>query len=187
MTVTDEGCLECLGATGDCARQAPSSTILDAAAEQGPGGGVADLLELGGKAAVPCEDSVQNYNRLLPATYPNTTHNRCRQDHALCCYQKPARGSRVNTYFEAFQLIRGRNRIYRLHFVIDKQSLEITGQLSWVAQFCDPVQTKDWGECEGETQLDEVPDLPEDDNGLNFLEDSEEIVYDDDNSEPGTQ
>lgn len=183
MAVTDEGCLECLGATGDCARKAPSSTILDISAKQGPGGGVADLLEPRGRT-VPCEDSIQNYNHLLPATYPNTTHNRCRQDHALCCYQKPARGSRVNTYFEAFQLIRGSNRIYRLHFVIDKQSLEITGQLSWVAQFCDPAQTK----CEGETELDEVPDLPEDDNGLNFLEDSEEIVYDDDgSSEYGAQ
>ncbi|POS69976.1 hypothetical protein DHEL01_v211629 [Diaporthe helianthi] len=185
VAVTGDGCLECLGATGNCALEAPSSTIPDDSPEQGPGGGVADLLELRGKT-MPCEDSVKNYNNLLPATYPNTTYHRCRKDNALCCYQKPARGSRVNTYFEAFQLIKGRNRIYRLHFVIDMLSLEITGQLSWVAQFCDPAQTKDWGECEGETELDEVPDLPEDDNGLNFLEDLENIVYDDESGEHGT-
>lgn len=39
------------------------------------------------------------------------------------------------------------------------------------------------GECEGETQPDEVLDLPKDDIGENFLEDSEQIVYDDDDSE----
>ncbi|KAG8161018.1 hypothetical protein KVR01_009282 [Diaporthe batatas] len=186
VAVTEEGCLECLGVTGDCARQAPSPTILDSSAEQGLGGGAADLIGLR-ERAIPCEDSIQNYKRLLPPTYPNTTHYRCRQDHALCCYQKPARGSRFNTYFEAFQLIRGRNCVYRLHFVIDRQSLEITGKLSWVAQFCDPTQTNDWGECEGETQLDEVPDLPEDYNGRNSLEDSEELVYDDDDDDDSSE
>lgn len=179
MTVTDEGCLEYMGATSVCVREAPSSTILNVSAEQGPGGGVVDLPELKGRR-VPCEDSVTNYEALLPATYPNTTHNRCRQDHALCCYQTPARRSRVNTYFEAFQFIRGRNCIYRLHFVIDRNSLEVTGQLSRIVQFCDPIQTGTFGKCEGQTQLDEVPDLPEDDTGLNVLEDSEDIVYDDD-------
>ena len=186
VTVTEEGCLECMGATGDCVREAPSPTILDASAEQGLGVGVVGLPELKGRR-VPCEDSVTEFEDLLPATYPNTTHTRCRQDHALCCYQTPARRSRVNTYFEAFQFIRGRNCIYRLHFVIDRNSLEITGQLSRIVQFCDPNQIDTWGECEGETQLDEVPDLPEDDTGLNVLEDSEETVYDDDGSEHETK
>lgn len=186
MTVTEEGCLECMGATGDCVREALSPTILDASAEQGPGAVVVGLAEPKGRR-VPCEDSVTEFEDLLPATYPNTTHTRCRQDHALCCYQTPARRSRVNTYFEAFQFIRGRNCIYRLHFVIDRNSLEITGQLSRIVQFCDPNQIDTWGGCEGETQLDEVPDLPEDDTGLNVLEDSEETVYDDDGSEHETK
>ncbi|KKY29878.1 hypothetical protein UCDDA912_g10191 [Diaporthe ampelina] len=59
-------------------------------------------------------------------------------------------------------------------------SWEITGQLSRVIQFCSPRGMED---CEGETQLDEVPDLPNDDNGENHLEDAEDIVYDDDGSE----
>lgn len=33
VTVTDEGCLECMGATGDCIRDAPSWTSRDASAE----------------------------------------------------------------------------------------------------------------------------------------------------------
>lgn len=86
----------------------------------------------------------------------------------------------MRTYFEAFKLIRGRNRIWRLHFVIDRISLEITGQLSSVVQFCSPAGME---VCEGETQPDRVPDLPDDDIGENILEDSEEIVYDDDSSE----
>lgn len=183
MTVTDEGCLECMGTTGICLREALSAPSLNVSLKKNLGGGLVGSPELKAKR-IPCEDTVTNYENLLPATYPGTTHNRCRQDHALCCYQTPARRSRVATYFEAFKFIRGRNCIYRLHFVIDRDSLEITGQLSRIVQFCDPVQTRRRGrECEGETQTDEIPDPPDDDNGLNFLEDSEDIVYGDDSSE----
>jgi hypothetical protein len=179
VTLTGEGCLECMGVTSDCIREAPPSPILDNSAIEDTGAGPGELPDTNGRR-IPCEGSVEIYEDLLPATYPNTTHKRCRQDHALCCYQTPARRSRFNTYFEAFQFIRGRNCIYRLHFVIDMSSLEVTGQLSRIVQFCDPDQRYAFGKCEGETQLDDVPDLPEDDNGINFLKYAEEIVYDDD-------
>lgn len=86
----------------------------------------------------------------------------------------------MRTYFEAFKLIRGRNHIWRLNFVIHKETFEITGQLSNVVQFCSP---RGMEECEGETPLDKAPDLPDDDTGENFLGHAEELVYDDDGSE----
>lgn len=64
--------------------------------------------------------------------------------------------------------------------MIDHISLEITGQLSRVVQFCTPDRME---YCEGETQPDDVPDLPDDDTGENSREDAEDIVYDDDDSE----
>lgn len=64
--------------------------------------------------------------------------------------------------------------------MMHRSTFEITGQLSNVVQFCSP---RGMEECEGETPLDTPPDLPDDDNGENFLERIEEIVYDDDGSE----
>lgn len=170
-----------MGSTGVCVREAPSWAGRGASAGTDFGGGLIGLAGLEG-SRVPCEESITDpiMESLLPSTYPNTTHHRCRQEHTLCCYQTPARRSRTNTWFEAFSLIQGRNRIWRLHFVIDKISLEITGQLSRVIQFCSPLGME---ECEGETQPDKVPDLPHDDTGVNHLEDSENIVYDEDGIE----
>lgn len=167
-----------MGATSSCIREVSSRTSRGASAESNLGQGSFGWLGLEGKR-VPCQDSIidPNLSALLPRTYQNTTHHRCRQDNALCCYQTPARYSRTNTWFEAFNLIEGDNEIWRLHFVIDKDSLQITGQLRNVVQFCSPGGMED---CEGETPLDAVPDLPDNDNGKNFLENSGQIVFDDD-------
>lgn len=121
-----------------------------------------------------------DFEALLPTTYPNTTHHRCKQDNGLCCYQTPARRNRYQTYFEAFTLIEGRGHIWRLHFVINRFTLDLTSQLSNVVQFCNP---QDMENCEGETPLDTPLKLPDDDNGVNFMERFEECVYDDGESE----
>ncbi|KAI7776758.1 hypothetical protein LA080_004476 [Diaporthe eres] len=94
--------------------------------------------------------------------------------------QTPARRNRYQTYFEAFTLIEGRGHIWRLHFTINRFTLDLTTQLSNVVQFCNP---QDMENCEGETPLDTPPKLPDDDNGVNFMERFEECVYDDGESE----
>ncbi|KAI3396646.1 hypothetical protein diail_11823 [Diaporthe ilicicola] len=181
VALTEEGCFECMGAIGGCVRVAPFRTSRDASIESDPGGGLLDWLELEAKS-VPCEENIRNpsFAGMLPETYGNTTHHRCRQEHTLCCYQTPAKGTRTNTRFDAFNLIEGRNHVWRMHFFFNMPTLEITGQLSNVIQFCSPFGDID--ECEGETQLDDVPGLPDDDTGVNYLEGSEHLVYDDDDA-----
>lgn len=117
---------------------------------------------------------------MLPKTYENTTHHRCKQEHSLCCYQTAAKGTRTNTKFDAFSLIEGNNHIWRIHFVFHMHALKITGQMSHIVQFCSPYGDLD--ECEGETQLDDVPGLPDDDRE-NPLKGLEDVVYDDDDAE----
>lgn len=56
-------------------------------------------------------------------------------------------------------------------------TFNITGQLSNVYQFCNPY--RDIDKCEGESQLDDVPGPPDDDDGENDLESFEHLVYDD--------
>ncbi|KAL1855321.1 hypothetical protein Daus18300_011138 [Diaporthe australafricana] len=112
VTVTEDGCLECMGATGKCTRVAPSRTSRDASIKSDPGQELLHWFELEAKR-VPCEEYIRN------PKFATT-------------------GTRTNTKFDDFNLIEGNIYVWRIHFVFHMATFNISRQLSNVYQFCNP-------------------------------------------------
>lgn len=155
VNVTNNGCLECMGVSGNCAPEVP----LDPSKGFDPGdldsdgfNNVDELLDwirLRAEAErTPCEQHITTIPRLLPETWVNTTHHRCKEDHSLCCYQ--THGFGCKSAFEAFQLIEGNDYWYRMHYTISIYTLEIEN-LSRVFQLC-----KFPGQCDEESTSDDT-------------------------------
>lgn len=153
--VTNKGCLECMGASGDCAPEVPLNPSMgfDPGDLDNDGfNNVEELIEwlqLRAEAErTPCEQHITTTFRLLPEPWVNTTHHRCKEDHSLCCYQTHGFGCKSG--FEAFQLIEGNNYWYRMHYTISIYTLKIEN-LSRIFQLC-----KFPGQCDEESENDDT-------------------------------
>ncbi|KUI61585.1 hypothetical protein VP1G_08764 [Cytospora mali] len=177
VNVTSNGCLECMGVSGDCAPEVPlePSRRLNAPGDLDRDGfndveELLDWLELRAKTQrIPCEAQIVNNPRLLPKAFLNTTYHRCKEDHSLCCYQTYGVG--CLTRFEAFLLITGSKYWYRMHYAINLFTLELES-LASVAQIC-----KYPGQCdEKDTPPDNATGVMKCDH--NPLKGLESMVYD---------
>ena len=176
VSVTENGCLECMGAGGDCSVEVVLNPIkaIDTGDLDNDGFSnvdeLIDWLMLRAKVGrTPCEHQILSHHRLLPETFLNTTYHRCKEDHGLCCFQ--TRGNGCNTAFEAFLLLEGNKYWYRMHYAINGMSLEIES-LNKVFQLCGYP-----GQCKLESTPDYTPHATN--CSYNPLEDYEDIVYDD--------
>ncbi|KAK7735591.1 hypothetical protein SLS53_007505 [Cytospora paraplurivora] len=177
VSVTDNGCLQCMGASGDCAPEVPLETFRRFAFGGLESDGFNDVealldwLELRSEAArTPCEAQIIAHPQFIPETFPNTTYHRCKEDHSFCCYQ--ARGSRCSTRFEAFLLIEANKYWYRIHYTINFRTLEIESPAA-VFQLCQYP-----GQCEEESPPDNTSGVVN--CTWNPLERYESRIYDND-------
>lgn len=168
-----------MGASGDCAPEVP----LNRFKKFDPGDldtdgfndveELLDWLKLRAEAdLIPCEYHIRWNPQLLPKTYPNTTHHRCKAAHSLCCYQTTgiAYDDNCLTNFDAFLLIEGNTYWYRMHYTVDIFTPKIE-YLSKVIQLCGSP-----GSCDAESMPDDTSAMMN--CTYNPLERWEDRVYD---------
>ncbi|ROV93181.1 hypothetical protein VMCG_08701 [Cytospora schulzeri] len=153
LSVTNKGCLECMGTSGDCAPEVPldpSKGLYNGDLDSDGFNNreeLLDWLQLRVETErTPCEQHIARHPRFLPETWANTTHHRCKADYGLCYYQTPGLGC-LST-FEAFQLIEGSKYWYRMHYSFNYYTMKIE-RLNRVFQLC-----KFPGQCKDETTND---------------------------------